>query len=235
MDRRERAPEPEEIFRVGFEAFQSKMFTASPGIVKAYPGSNGSDMTVDVQPSIRGLMVDDKGVETWFQLPVLINCPVLWQGGGGVTATFPIKANDECLVIFGQRCIDSWWQQGGIQNQAELRLHSISDGFALVGVRSLPRSFAIDTANAQLVTDDGQAYFKLNPTTHAINILANGGVTINASSGITMNGVTIDSAGNVNSPATVTASTDVVGGGKHLKTHVHSGVTSGGSNTGQPV
>jgi phage baseplate assembly protein gpV len=33
----------------------------------------------------------------------------------------------------------------------------------------------------------------------------------------------------------VTATVDVVGGGKHLKTHVHSGVQSGGSNTGQPV
>lgn len=33
----------------------------------------------------------------------------------------------------------------------------------------------------------------------------------------------------------VTASVDVVGGGKHLKTHVHSGVQSGSSNTGQPV
>jgi phage baseplate assembly protein V len=34
---------------------------------------------------------------------------------------------------------------------------------------------------------------------------------------------------------TITATTDVIGGGKHLKTHTHSGVTVGGSNTGQPV
>lgn len=33
---------------------------------------------------------------------------------------------------------------------------------------------------------------------------------------------------------TVTATTDVVGGGKHLKTHTHSGVQTGSGNTGAP-
>lgn len=33
---------------------------------------------------------------------------------------------------------------------------------------------------------------------------------------------------------TVTATTDVVGGGKHLKTHTHSGVTAGGGTSGPP-
>lgn len=40
---------------------------------------------------------------------------------------------------------------------------------------------------------------------------------------------------NITCDKTVTATTDVVGGGKSLKTHVHSGVTAGGANTGQPV
>lgn len=41
--------------------------------------------------------------------------------------------------------------------------------------------------------------------------------------------------GDINVTGTVTATTDVIGGGKSLKTHTHSGVQSGGSNTGQPV
>lgn len=45
----------------------------------------------------------------------------------------------------------------------------------------------------------------------------------------------ITATGNITSQATVTGTTDVVGGGKSLKTHVHSGVTAGGANTGQPV
>lgn len=45
----------------------------------------------------------------------------------------------------------------------------------------------------------------------------------------------ITAQGNITSQATVTGQTDVIGGGKSLKTHVHSGVTAGGANTGQPV
>ena len=40
---------------------------------------------------------------------------------------------------------------------------------------------------------------------------------------------------NVNCAKTVTGTVDVVGGGKSLKTHTHSGVTAGGANTGPPT
>lgn len=40
---------------------------------------------------------------------------------------------------------------------------------------------------------------------------------------------------NVQVDKTLTANTDVIGGGKSLKSHEHSGVQSGGSNTGPPV
>lgn len=46
--------------------------------------------------------------------------------------------------------------------------------------------------------------------------------------------VTID-ATNVNVTGTLTAAVDVITNGKSLKTHVHGGVQSGGSNTGAPV
>lgn len=41
--------------------------------------------------------------------------------------------------------------------------------------------------------------------------------------------------GNLNVSQTVTATTDVVGGGKHLKTHVHGGVTAGAASTAAPT
>lgn len=225
MDRRERYSNPSEIFRLAVQENQTLIWTALPGIIAKFPGSAGGAMTVDVQPTINGLEIDTRGNKSWVQMPVLLDCPIAWQGGGGVTATFPIALGDECLVVFSSRCIDAWWKQGGIQNQAELRMHNLSDGFALVGLRSLPRSFTPDPANACLITDDGQTYFKLNPTSKQ--------VAVQASGGINLNGVTIDSSGNINSPATITATTDVVGGGKHLKTHVHTDPQGG--NTGPPV
>lgn len=41
--------------------------------------------------------------------------------------------------------------------------------------------------------------------------------------------------GDVHVAGTLTADVDVVGGGVHLKTHTHSGVTSGGDASGGPV
>jgi hypothetical protein len=196
-------------------------------------------MLADVQPAVNFVFPNGSGF-TSQQLPLLINCPVQWQGGGGVTATFPIKpsivtngasdgSGDECLIIIASRCIDAWWQQGfkpgPAMNPPSLRMHNLSDGYALVGVRSLPREFPVDPENACITTDDGQTFFKLNPTTKAIALQAAGGIDLN--------GVTIDSSGNLKSPATITGQTDVKNGaGTSLTNHVH---PDGSPNSGPPV
>jgi hypothetical protein len=126
-------------------------------------------------------------------------------------------------------------------------MHNLSDGVAYVGIRSRPRAYTVDPNYAMLRTDDGNAYVAVNATTHEIraanngapiNVLSSGSggaVNVTTNNGnINLNGVTIDPSGNINCPATVTATTDVVGGGKHLKTHTHSGVQPGSGTSGPP-
>ncbi len=77
---------------------------------------------------------------------------------------------------------------------------------------------------------------------------AAGGVTVLSPTKVTIEAPTIELKGDVvqtdgdasfendvDVGATLTASTDVIGGGKSLKTHTHSGVTVGGGNTGPPT
>lgn len=241
MDQRERYTDDAETFRIAMQAWQTRMWTALPGVIKQYPAASGTGpMTADVQPTINGRVRTITGVFQSIQMPLCLDCPILWQGGGGMTLTFPIQAGNECLIVFSSRCIDAWWQQGFIPGQAgvpvtgkqamdppDLRMHNLSDGFILVGVRSLPESFTPDPANVSLQTDDGSFFWKMNPTTKAISATAPGGINFN--------GVTIDSSGNLTSPATITGTTDVVGGGKHLKSHIHSGVSTGSNDSGPPV
>ena len=52
----------------------------------------------------------------------------------------PITAGDTCLVLFNDRDIDNWFQSGQVGPVATSRLHSMSDGIALVGIRSLANS-----------------------------------------------------------------------------------------------
>jgi hypothetical protein len=246
MDRQERIPDEEEVLRLAFRAMQSRLWTALPGIVQKFDAAAN---TVDVQPSINGIASNPDGSTSSLQMPALLDCPVVWQGGGDCTLTFPIKPGDECLVVFASRCIDAWWSQGGVQDPPEIRLHNLSDGFALVGLKSKPNTFAIDTSSVQLRSDDGLAFVSINPSSHevkiqtsgdltvgvtgAVNVTVGGNMTVTAQQ-ISLNGVTIDTSGNVSSPATITGTTDVVGGSKSLKGHKHTGVTTGSGVTGTP-
>lgn len=241
MDQRERYPDGAEDLRLALQAWQTRMWTAMPGVVKQFPSASGiGEMVADIQLTVNARIRTQQGNFQSIQLPVLLDCPILWQGGGGMTLTFPIKAGDECLVIFASRCIDAWWQQGFIAGQAgvpvdgkqamdppDLRMHNLSDGFAIVGVRSLPNSYAVDSAYVSLQSDDGAFFIKMNPTTsHTV---------FRCSGGIDLNGVVIDDSGNINCPATVTASTDVITNSISLKNHVHSEVEIGTDNSGPPV
>jgi phage baseplate assembly protein V len=83
---------------------------------------------------------------------------------------------------------------------------------------------AIRFADGATVTYDPAAGLSIE-TPGAVVITAADGVTINAD-------LTVQ--GDVQVSKTLTAQTDVVGGGKSLKTHKHTGVTTGGGLSGAP-
>lgn len=79
--------------------------------------------------------------------PILLDVPIVSLSGGAAGVTMPIQAGDECLILFNDRDIDNWFQTGQVKGNATSRLHSISDGFALIGVRSLNNVLASYDAN----------------------------------------------------------------------------------------
>lgn len=66
--------------------------------------------------------------------PLLVDCPVIILQGGGSYLEFPISSGDYCLVLFNDRDIDTWWSSENIAPPRTGRKHSLSDGFALVGL-----------------------------------------------------------------------------------------------------
>jgi phage baseplate assembly protein gpV len=174
MDRRERYSDPQEALRAAMEGHQSKLWTALPGIIVAFDPVR---QTCDVQPSISATVIQQDGSFKELKMPILLDCPIQFPSGGGVTLTFPILSGDEVLVVFSSRCIDAWWSQGGVHVQPEFRMHDLSDGFVLPGVKSQSTKFTVSTTAAQLRTNDGQAYIELNPTTHNVKINTSGDLT----------------------------------------------------------
>jgi hypothetical protein len=69
--------------------------------------------------------------------PVLVDCPCVILTGGSVSLRMPIKAGDSCLVLFNDRDIDNWFISGEENILNSERMHDLSDGIALVGIRHL--------------------------------------------------------------------------------------------------
>ena len=176
MYRNELIGSSEETLRGGWDAMRAGLWTALPGIVQSF---DAAAMTCIVQPAIQARVRDPQGNVVNLPLPLLLDCPVTFPGGGGCTLTFPVAEGDECLVVFASRCIDAWWQSGGVQPQAELRMHDLSDGFVLPGPRSQPRVLAgISRASTQLRADDGQSYIDLDAAARKVTVVAPGGFEV---------------------------------------------------------
>ena len=85
--------------------------------------------------------------------PVLVDCPVFVLTGGGSFLTMPIKKGDTCLVLFNDRDIDSWFASGAVVPPNSWRMHSLSDGMAIVGFRSLANVLSGYSSNVHLHSD----------------------------------------------------------------------------------
>ncbi len=112
----------------------------------------------------------------------------------------------------------------------------LDNGLFLPGLYSdafPPPSTDADVVHIQM--PDG-AVIAYNHATHSLTVtLPDGGTAVvDAPGGTTWKGP-VTFTDNVTVNATLTASEDVIGGGKSLKSHKHSGVSAGGAQTGAPV
>jgi len=187
VDRRERVNDPEVALREALDGYRAGIWTALPGIIQSLESAADRPPTCSVQPAIRIRVRNIDGTVASVALPLLVDCPVQFPSGGNCTLTFPVKPGDECLVVFASRCIDGWWQSGGVQEQAEIRMHDLSDGFVLLGFRSKPRALAgVSTTAAQLRTDDGSAQISVDGQSHAISIQTTASVNVTSSASATV-------------------------------------------------
>lgn len=196
------------------KSISSSMRVSLPGIIESF---NPETVTCVVRPAIMGSAQDGSGKHVSKEIPLLLDVPVIFPRGGGCTITFPVNAGDECLVVFSDRCIDFWWQSGGVQDPIDQRQHDLSDAFAIVGPQSQAKKISnISTNSVQIRTDGGDSFVELTQG-GAVNITAPV-VTINGS--LKVNG-SINSTG------------DQVARGISQTGHTHGGVESGSSSTGK--
>lgn len=146
------------------DSVSTNLRVATIGIIESY---DPDTMTVSVQPVGEEAFRTPDGKTESSKLPLLKDVPVVFPRGGDFTMTFPIRKDDECLVVFGDRCFDAWFQSGGTQPQVESRMHDLSDAIAIVGVFSQPNKIPNPhTENIQIRHNDGDCYIEISPDKH---------------------------------------------------------------------
>lgn len=173
----ERYEDAAEMLRVAADAVRARIWTALPGIIVSFDPDR---MTCSAQIATQMLQTNPDGSLTWVTVAPLQDIPVIFPRGGGFSLTFPVAEGDECLLLFASRCLDGWWQLGGVQKQLELRMHNLSDALCLPGPTSQPRVLpSISADSVQLRSDDGAAYVEVKEG-HIVNIVGPGGINLTA-------------------------------------------------------
>lgn len=173
--------------------------------------------TISCIPTIREL-VNINGEVSYKDLPELLDVPISTPRGGDWVITMPIKAGDECMVIFQDLCIDGWWFRGDIQNWNDLRRHDLSDAIAIFSPWSQPNTIpSYNTEAMEIRSIDGST--KMTFTQGKVTLIGS-----------------LDVNGDVTSTGTVTGKTEVIAKTIAMSPHTHQYVPGTGSptDTGAP-
>ena len=213
----------------GFSAKQATIWTALPGII------NSVDlvaMTCTVMPAIQGINYKPNKDALLYasnvNMPLLLDCPLVFQSAGGCTITLPVQRGDECTVIFYSRCMDGWYELGAFEDntivprpQLEIRMHDLSDGCVIVGQKSKKTVIPnVSTTELQVRSNDGKSIISIHPTTHVITITSDSSLDIVVpETNITGN---VNISGTLHTTKNISSDTDVIANSISLHNHTHS-------------
>lgn len=145
----------EELIQIGIDSATKELHTALPGVIETfYPDKQLADIQVTIKRKLGDELVN---------LPKLVEVPVCYPKTSNFSITFPLSEGDHVLLIFAERSIDTWLQDGGIQAPYESRTHSLSDAFAIPIL--FPQNDVISSFNTNAIeirSDDRAAFISIN-------------------------------------------------------------------------
>lgn len=170
--------------------------------------------TVNVQPLLMVKGINDEESRIAQQI---LNVPVSFYGAGGHVITHYPEKGDVCAIKIVDRSIDGWKHVGGVFDPKKLRHHNMNDAIADFGINHYGAAFKNIKKGIDIRTRDGSS--SLNLLNGDLSFTAGGTEVFTAnSSSVTFNVP-------IKAPS-------IIGDRKELVNHTHSGVQTGGSNTG---
>jgi Phage protein Gp138 N-terminal domain len=215
-------------WHLAMKALEHDLRVAMPAIVQSY---DEATQTVAVLPAIREQILNKQRIAIPTNIPLLSRVPIIMMRAGNFVMTMPIQAGDECLLVASDACIDGWWQNGGVQNQVELRRHDISDCCAIFGLWSQQRLVPnYSTTAAQLRSLDGTTVVEVGDNEITVQAQT---VNVQATGTATVSGQQVNVTGSES--VTISGNNQTTIDGVNFLEHTHTGVTAGGGVTGPVV
>jgi len=190
---------PDETFKRFADDIFFRLRVSIPAIVTAYDATR---QTITAQPLIMEKIIDrDTAKVQTLKLPLCPDVPVVFPQAGDFVLTMPVTIGDECLLIFSDLNIDSWWENGGVHPWADRRRHDLSDAIAIFGLNNRTRVIPdIATDKAELRSRTGTTKIGVGAT--AISIVSDETLDIESTGGAV--NITSDGETNIDSSGTVT-------------------------------
>jgi hypothetical protein len=132
--------------------------TIMPGQIVSF---NRSEGTATIQPCFQRVYADRDDPET---LPPIEDVPVFFFGSGDRWLTVDLKADSYVILLFAQRALATWFEQGGIVDPAQSRKFALSDAIALAGLIPSPDELpaAIEADSIALRNSSNDSYIKID-------------------------------------------------------------------------
>lgn len=102
--------------------------------------------------------------------------------------TFPLTQGMECILLFNDRELETWFINGGSNIQAYPRMHDLTDAVAIVGIRSLPQMIQILTDCLHLFYGQSDLQLKAAQADLSSTTINLTGDTININGNLIING-----------------------------------------------
>jgi len=131
------------LLRTWSEKTSSELNCIKVGIIDTFnPITQTATIQITTKRQVDIKSLDPNDPPILVDYPLLLDCPIVLPGGFNSGLTFPDVVGSECLILFNDREIDNWYISGNVQPLTSLRMHDLSDGFALLRPRSIPKAIA---------------------------------------------------------------------------------------------
>ena len=155
--KRKEDPSLSDVIDLHIDAKLQNLHTAMPGKIVSYDFSKN---LAKIQPLIKRKYRDQPSATN---LPIITNVPVMHPRMGKASVRLPIKTGDNGLIIFMERSLDSWIDDGNAVDPLDDRKHSISDAVFYPGMESTKNPMAIPANKNSLTVLNDKMMVELKP------------------------------------------------------------------------